>query len=925
MDDQLEYIKTLPGPLQDHDLDPNSSTDTRCVLPDHEDTNPSMSVFRCDETGYIRWKCRGCDRKGTIVDLYVHLHGIDQKEACKRVIKDYGSGDSTPPKPRTRKKRSKKPKSKPVPTSAEVGLPDVIRSGQFKRPQISWNDGEGFKSLLLSDASYIHTETVEYDDEVVAIGVLRWDDVERADGEVESKIIRQVSWSDGEWQLGLCKDRILRPVYNSWEIQNGEPDRVIFVEGEKCMEELQEAYDDCICHADLPWYVIVTTNIGGAKGLKQTDWSLVENLSEDVEVWIIPDNDAPGYMWAHKIGKRIEEGGGTAEMIKLYDRRGDDPGKDIVDWLEEPDHNLSLLESLERTNPVQCGQSGDRPSWMPEDGSSDKRAIAQASRAWLEKKFEEWPNAYLEEVVEEVARMYVDEGEYLLSEAKKVVREQTDLTKQESNRKWEKKVKKAAGALRAKRADEEVEGIVSDGRPSHVKLAKTLRRELKSESGKVSPVYDEGALWMYDADGGWWAKYFEKGAYEGPLARKVHAFDGRPILDPETYEPTQEMKVSANYTKGVLDTICQQSQENEWPHPFFETAEKGVAFSDCFVYADLASGKMKAVDHDPAHAQRVGLDFPFDRDAESPLFDRYLNSVFKGEDDEANKRLLVQQILGAGLFGLATSAVGKRAFMFQGPKGTGKSTLLHLLQALFPSQSVSSVPPQAFGDSGDRSRLQGKRLNIVFETPNDKVLKEDGFKSIIHGEQISINKKYVTRADIKPIALHVFACNELPDCPGTTDAFWDRWHGLTFNRQFRGTGEEIPDLEERIIANELPGVVAHAVRGAESLIESGGYVWPESSSRMLSEWRKDGDMVQRFFDDCTTRHGVDEENKQTWMKASKLWSAWKKYQNEKGHPDVTRKTFKKLASDAGYTRGKSGVDRWNCHLTVGWDQKVNRD
>jgi DNA primase len=50
-----------------------------CPLPDHNDTNPSFSVF----AGGTRWKCYGCDRSGGPIDLvknYLGLPFIDAKK-----------------------------------------------------------------------------------------------------------------------------------------------------------------------------------------------------------------------------------------------------------------------------------------------------------------------------------------------------------------------------------------------------------------------------------------------------------------------------------------------------------------------------------------------------------------------------------------------------------------------------------------------------------------------------------------------------------------------------------------------------------------------------------------------------------------------------------------------------------------------------
>jgi replicative DNA helicase len=48
-----------------------------CPFPDHEDNDPSFGLCH-DNRGF---KCFGCDRGGTVIDLAMHLNGMDQKDA----------------------------------------------------------------------------------------------------------------------------------------------------------------------------------------------------------------------------------------------------------------------------------------------------------------------------------------------------------------------------------------------------------------------------------------------------------------------------------------------------------------------------------------------------------------------------------------------------------------------------------------------------------------------------------------------------------------------------------------------------------------------------------------------------------------------------------------------------------------------------
>jgi hypothetical protein len=54
----------------------------RCPFPDHDDKNPSFSVFR-GRDGRERWKCHGCGRSGDAIALYQLLAGVSFSEAVR--------------------------------------------------------------------------------------------------------------------------------------------------------------------------------------------------------------------------------------------------------------------------------------------------------------------------------------------------------------------------------------------------------------------------------------------------------------------------------------------------------------------------------------------------------------------------------------------------------------------------------------------------------------------------------------------------------------------------------------------------------------------------------------------------------------------------------------------------------------------------
>ena len=162
----------------------------------------------------------------------------------------------------------------------------------------------------------------------------------------------------------------------------------------------------------------------------------------------------------------------------------------------------------------------------------------------------------------------------------------------------------------------------------------------------------------------------------------------------------------------------------------------------------------------------------------------------------------------------------QRALVLYGPRGTGKSTFLKVLGALFKplgAAALASVDPKDWINDNHAARLMGARLNVVGELDPSYLLGQARFKTIVDGDALTTCEKYQQATRWYPRCAHAFAANELPMVPNADPSFWDRWVVLGLDRHFRGTTDEVVGLGEEIVLGELPGVVAWAVTGAQRL------------------------------------------------------------------------------------------------------------
>ncbi len=135
--------------------------------------------------------------------------------------------------------------------------------------------------------------------------VVRWD---RAGG----KDIRPVARHPDGWRVGaMPAPRLLYGLPGL-----GAANRVVVVEGEKATDAARSLG------------FTATTSAGGAQAAAGTDWSPLAGK----DVWILPDNDAPGRGYADRAAGVLAKLG-PAPTVRVVELPGLPDGGDVADWV----------------------------------------------------------------------------------------------------------------------------------------------------------------------------------------------------------------------------------------------------------------------------------------------------------------------------------------------------------------------------------------------------------------------------------------------------------------------------------------------------------------------------------------------------------------------------------------------------------------
>lgn len=276
----------------------------------------------------------------------------------------------------------------------------------------------------------------------------------------------------------------------------------------------------------------------------------------------------------------------------------------------------------------------------------------------------------------------------------------------------------------------------------------------------------------------------------------------------------------------------------------------GIAFKNGFLDENF-----NLLPHSPAHNAISCEDVDFDPGADYHEWDAYLESLFLGDEHMEPKKKILQEFAGICLIGKAT--IYQQCLVLEGSGSNGKSVFCKTLEATIFKNSHCSVPPQHWKDPLYVKRMVGKKINLVEEMPDAELSEACVFKAIIDGGTVSIREMYRKATEYRPKTGHIFATNNLPAVRDFSEGFWRRWIVVKFARFFK-QGEIERAIEVRLSEN-VAGLFAWAIIGAQRALEQKGYTDLPSTETTLAEWRKTSDPVRDFVD-CTCRPtDIDKE------------------------------------------------------------------
>lgn len=265
------------------------------------------------------------------------------------------------------------------------------------------------------------------------------------------------------------------------------------------------------------------------------------------------------------------------------------------------------------------------------------------------------------------------------------------------------------------------------------------------------------------------------------------------------------------------------------------------------------------------------------------LFDRVLEAMIP--DLESRKMFL--QYVGYAM-SLDTSA--QKFLLICGCGGTGKSTLLKLVEEIIGSENVVNISLQGLQDRFAPASLYMKQANICADIPLTALEEVDMIKKLTGEDMISAERKNKDHFFFRSYARLFFSANDIPYIAEKTNAFYRRMLILKMDQ----IPDRIdPDLFEKL-REEIPNIITQIM---EELYCSEGEIEESTISKeAVKAAHKNSDTVEAFLDD---RCKVGERCR---IDSSDLYKAYFNYCCSEERTALTNRKFYRELEKRGFQR-----------------------
>jgi putative DNA primase/helicase len=281
--------------------------------------------------------------------------------------------------------------------------------------------------------------------------------------------------------------------------------------------------------------------------------------------------------------------------------------------------------------------------------------------------------------------------------------------------------------------------------------------------------------------------------------------------------------------------------------------------------------------HDKDRFFTMMIPVEYDPVAACPMWEAFLERIFRGHDEKENLIEFLQRAVGYTLTG---ETVERAVFLMHGLGANGKTVFVGVLESLFGDYgaSVSSTTfttAMATNVRNDLARLKGKRFIWASENASETVLDEELVKRITGGDTITCRFLFKEEFEYRPNFKVWWVFNHKPKIKDSTDSIWDRIHLIPCE-------EKIPKEEQdkylgEKLKTELPGILNWALEGYKKYRLQGKLNPPRPVVEATRDYRQSEDVLADFLEATFDVIQTGETLADVRMPFARIWELWKDF------------------------------------------------
>ena len=291
--------------------------------------------------------------------------------------------------------------------------------------------------------------------------------------------------------------------------------------------------------------------------------------------------------------------------------------------------------------------------------------------------------------------------------------------------------------------------------------------------------------------------------------------------------------------------------------------------------------------------------------------DRLLGKIFDGDEE------LVRHYLEFMGYGIQPSRRIAAWFLLRGQGANGKTALMETLQRLMGQDTVVSDRIDSIEGSPFKiGALAGKLLLVDDDVSTGTVLPDGFLKKTSERKAMTGQHKFKDQFNFVSCCLPVLLANHMPSLKDLSYGTRRRAHVIPFRVRF---GQEIPQdkgdvvyctadpaVFRKIWAEEMPGVLALAVRGFQRLLKRGAFDEPAACIDARDKWLAEANPLVKFIsEECETSADARQPTRQFYA----AYVAWRMVQGFRNHSVTQTKVTRDLQA-LSYPVVKSNGERW---------------